>query len=292
MTQMSYIKSVLSLFILTRILGWRIKKESYNIYKKGRYVSIFLHSSIYDHVINVLFSYAMDMRFITIATDAGKSKHTQLVGLSYVMRSLFNSITSDQHTKKENKTTCESIVDELVEFPDFIFGIYPEGSIYRTPGLKAGFYKIARNTDADILLLDLNYATQEIDLRNIIDRNIVKTAPSRRILEIASDEMSQTVPYDVRRTYILNEIKINLALTSTNTETDKSKSNKSTDDLFANPAQIDKTVGTMQAAQTEHENQKSRYNTSLININRSVLRFIPIIMIVYMVVAICIKLYM
>lgn len=286
---LNFMRSLLAFFILKYILGWNIKKQhtNYDAFRKGRYVTIYLHTSIYDHIIGILFSYAFNLKFITVGAYRS-NKDTQITGITYLAYNLFDMIVVDPF--KDQKTTCCSIISDLEKRTDFIFSIYPEGSIHRTTGLKSGFYKIARSTNSDILLFSLDYNKHEVDLRKIIDRNIVTTASSDRILEISTDEMMQTIPYDITRTFILNKIKNNMKDKQNISAPEPPKiiereidfktalcldSDSKSFDIFAHDNQIfisDKNNNKNNIVTIHNIGCKE---SSLVNINNSIIRFMP-----------------
>jgi hypothetical protein len=263
------------MFVLTRVLGWRIKRdtEAYDSYRRGKFVAIYLHTSLYDHMIGVLFSYALNLQFITIGAYRS-NKDTQITGIRYLLYNLFDTIVVDPH--KDQKTTCESIIHDLKERGDFIFLIHPEGSIHRTSGLKSAFYKVAQKTRADILMFDLDYHNHEAGLRSIIDHNVVSVSPSRRILEIATEEMVKTVPFDATRTYLMNAVHL------INQQPVKSEGDSSDFEVFANSDEvIDPDTGVLIKGRP----------TSLLDINRSILRFTPLLTVLGIVVSIGFKVF-
>jgi hypothetical protein len=269
-----YVRSVLAMFILTRILGWRVKRDIsvYDAYRKGRFVAIYLHTSLYDHLIGVLFSYALNLQFITIGAYRS-NKNTQTTGVRYLLYNLFDTIVVDLH--KDRKTTCEAIIRDLKERDDFIFSIYPEGSVRRTAGLKSAFYKVAQKTRADILMFDLDYHNHEAGLRSIIDHNIVSVSPSRRILEIATEEMVKTVPFDATRTYLMNAVHL-INQPTVNEE------GSSDFDVFANSDEvIDPDTGILIKGRP----------TSLLDMNRSWLRFTPFLTVLTIAISIILKFF-
>lgn len=261
------VRSVLAMFILTKVFGWRLKREcsAYDTYREGRYVTIYLHTSLYDHLISVLFSYALDLQFITVGANRSK-KDTQPTGFKYLLYNLFDTIVVDPN--KDRKTTCESIIRDLrSRGNDFIFLIHPEGSIHRTSGLKSAFYKVARKTGADILMLDLDYNTHEVGLRPIIDKNVVLTSPSRRILEIATEEMVHAIPFDPTRTYLMNAVHLFNRDSNAVVDTDGS----SDFEVFAQSDELlDPDTGTIIKGKP----------TSLIDLNRSILRYVPFVTVI------------
>jgi hypothetical protein len=199
-----YIRSCIAVFVLEYILGWKFK-QSNNVYIKhqsGKYVAIYLHTSIYDHLIGVLFSYAFNLKFITIGAYRSK-KDIQQTNIKYLIYNLFDTILVDPHKNKQ--TTCEDIIRNLHTKENYVFSINPEGSIYRTSGFKSGFYKISKSIKSDILLFDLDYNKHEVDLKKIIDSNIVLTAPYDRIIEIVSEEMTQSIPFHSGRTFLISD---------------------------------------------------------------------------------------
>lgn len=274
---MRSLRSILAMFILTRVLGWKIKRKTSNgltgldTYKTGKYVAIYLHTSLYDHLIGVLFSYAFDLQFITIGAHRSK-KDTQNTGISYLLYNLFDTIVVDPH--KDRKTTCESIIRDLNSRDNFIFSIYPEGSIHRTAGLKSAYYKIARKTKANILMFDLDYNSHEVGLRSIIDHNVVITSPSRRILEITTEEMVKSVPFDATRTYLMNAV--HLMNNYTDPMINKVNKDGSSDfDIFAKSDEVLDSNIIIKGKQT-----------SLIDMNRSLLRYVPLITVLIIILSI------
>jgi len=276
-----YIRSIMAMFILTRILGWKIKRDvaSYDSYRTGRYVAIYLHTSLYDHLIGMLFSYALNLQFISIGAQRSR-KDTQIAGIQFLLLDLFDTIVVDPH--KDRKTTCDDIIRDLKQRGDFIFSIYPEGSIHRTSGLKSAFYKIAQKTGANILMFDLDYSIHEVGLRSIIDYNVVSTSPSRRILEIATEEMVKTVPYDPSRTYLMNAVHLHLINHDQNTQMMTKKDGSSNFEVFAESDEIVDPDTCVLIKGKE---------TSLFNMNRSWLRFVPFLTVIAIGISIISKFF-
>jgi hypothetical protein len=274
-TVLRYFRSLIAHFILTWILGWRFKRDimTYDAYRTGRFIAVYLHTSLYDQLVGVLFSYALNLRFITIGAYRS-NKDTQTTGIRYLLYNLFDTIVVDPH--KDRTTTCKSIIHDLKTRDDFIFSIYPEGSIYRTSGLKSGFYMIAQKTKSTILMFDLDYHTHELDLRSIIDQNVVLTAPSRRILEITTEELVKTVPFDATRTYLLNAVH--------SFPTDNDEETSADFELFANSTN-------KVSSEIENTILHRGKETSLIDINRSILRFIPLLTVSTIGISIVLKLF-
>ena len=278
------LRSILAMFILTKILGWNIERSirkspdgivGYDTYKTGKYVAIYLHTSLYDHLIGVLFSYALNLQFITIGAYRSK-KDMQNTGISYLLYSLFDTIVVDPH--KDRKTTCESIIRDLNARENFIFSIYPEGSIHRTAGLKSAFYKIARKTNANVIVFDLDYHTHKVGLRPIINNNVVVTSPSKRILEIATEEMVRSVPFDATRTYLMNVVH----LMNQECEPLLNKDGASDFDIFAKSDEV------MDPNSSIIIKGKQ---TSLIDMNRSWMRFFPLMTVMTIVVSLAWKIF-
>ena len=70
-----YVRSCIAIFVLKYILGWKFKQHlnnTYGKYRSGKYVAVYLHTSIYDHLIGVLFSYAFNLKFITVGAKRSK----------------------------------------------------------------------------------------------------------------------------------------------------------------------------------------------------------------------------
>ena len=300
---LSHVKSFLSYFILRHIFGWNIKKQShlYDAYKTGKYVTVYLHTSIYDHIIAALFSSAFDLPFIMIGNKRS-NKNTQHAGIGYILYNAFDMVVVDP--QKDNTATCGAIVKDLSRRNNFTFLINPEGSIHRTTRIKSGFYQIAKSTQSSVLLFDLNYHTHEVDLREIIPNIIVKTASYERISEIVAEELSKTLPFDSRKTFLRNKVHCADNNCANNNYTDNNCANNNYTD---NNSDFGSDVGTIIVDEDLVENhnnllessdnyifasssqisdtstsdlKKTGKPTSLLNINKSVLRHVPIIIII------------
>lgn len=202
-----YIRSCISILILKYIIGWRFKQnsKSYTKYRTGKYVAIYSHTSIYDHLIGVLFSYAFNLKFITVGTHRSGHKlgHKLVNDVQSTTQYLYDLVDTIIIDPRKNKqTTCEDIIKNLDSKENYIFSICPEGSIHRTSGFKSGFYKISKSIRSDILLFDLDYNKHTVDLRKIIDSNIILTSPYPRIVEIVTEEMIRSTPFNASRTFL------------------------------------------------------------------------------------------
>ena len=146
---------ILSKFILTKIIGWKVigylpKKEKYII-------AVVPHSSYFDLIIAVL-----------IRTYSGLK--IKFIG----KKELFNPITSFlfkylggipvDRTKKLN------IVDEVVNLFKSgkikILAIAPEGTRKRVEKWKTGFYYIALKANLPILMVSFDYMRKEVKINN------------------------------------------------------------------------------------------------------------------------------
>lgn len=189
-------------FVIVYVFGWNYKRQNYDAYKKDRHVVIFLHTSMYDLLLNVLFSYALDLPFITVGSRRVKSPNTLSTGFCHLMYSFFDTVIIDG----EKPLTSDIIVSELEDRDDFLFVLAPEGSQYRTDDLKPAFNTIAKRTQANIVLLDLDYAKHTIDLRTIVDKNVVIHSEYERIHELAIEELVQCYPLDAGQTFLIDKL--------------------------------------------------------------------------------------
>lgn len=197
-----FLRAWMAHLIITCIMGWRYKRDlkSYNPYRAGKHVVIFLHTSMYDLLLNVLFSYALDLPFITIGARRLKSSNTQSAGLCHLVHSFFDMVIVDAG----KPLTSDSIVAELADRQDFLFMLAPEGSQYRTSDLKPAFNTIAKKTESNIALLDLDYHTHTIDLRTVVDKNVVLNSNYDRIHELAIEGLQTCNPLDMSQTFLID----------------------------------------------------------------------------------------
>ena len=146
---------ILSKFILTKIIGWKVigylpKKEKYII-------AVVPHSSYFDLIIAVL-----------IRTYSGLK--IKFIG----KKELFNPITSFlfkflggipvDRTKKLN--IVNEVVDLFKSGKIKILAIAPEGTRKRVEKWKTGFYYIALKANLPILMVSFDYIRKEVKINN------------------------------------------------------------------------------------------------------------------------------
>ena len=146
---------ILSKFILTKIIGWKVigylpKKEKYII-------AVVPHSSYFDLIIAVL-----------IRTYSGLK--IKFIG----KKELFNPITSFlfkflggipvDRTKKLN--IVNEVVDLFKSGKIKILAIAPEGTRKRVEKWKTGFYYIALKANLPILMVSFDYMRKEVKINN------------------------------------------------------------------------------------------------------------------------------
>ena len=285
-----YIRSIIASFILKYVMGWSVnrKYDAYSIYEKDKHVLVYLHTSKFDHLIALLFSYATNLHFITIET----TNKIQMLGFKNIFNNFADSVGHS------NKSTYESIISDLETRPNFIFAIYPEGSMYRTSGLRSGFYHIAKKCNTDILLLAFDYVGHTIDLKTIVNKNIIATSHyKRKVSEIVIDEMIQTNPYDLTKTFLERSINTNTISNLRKSEENDfdfttsqiDKFEISCNDIYIKystpPNKIDG-INISQESLTKEDDQKHLHHTNnrstlIINLNKSFLRYIPLIILIY-----------
>lgn len=146
--------SYLSRFLLY-ILGWEFEDKERIQFETKRLIILFPHTSQWDGFIGALFRtaylYHRNVRFL-IWHD-----HYKKYGPGLLSKMGFIPVDSDS-----TKGNTRYIADELNKLDEFIFLISPEGTIKKTDKWKKGFYYIAKETNAYITVLNLDFYKQRI----------------------------------------------------------------------------------------------------------------------------------
>lgn len=134
---------------LLAILGWRFP-DIEKLRSTKKVVLLFPHTSFWDAPLAILFRLAylddmnvkllLDHRFYTDWTK----KPCDRLGFIPV-------------GQKGRKNTVKEVSDFLNKLDNFIFIISPEGALAKVDKMKSGFYHIAKNTNADIAIVNLDY---------------------------------------------------------------------------------------------------------------------------------------
>lgn len=193
-------RSFIAYIVLCRILGWRIKNNGYsNRYSKGKFVIIYQHTSAMDIVLMYLFSYLVDIDVQIIDTN----QLPRYLTLYTLIRRIFDM--NSNSPSEDNYYRLGNAVNVLNQYTDSIVAISPEGTRKKTAFIGSLYKTIAHDTDSDILIFDIDYCDQTLDLRNVIDKNVLKTAKFGRIEEIVESEMKKSNPLHPKNSYIKND---------------------------------------------------------------------------------------
>lgn len=192
------VKRFICYIVLYGILGWRHNGllQSLEQYKKGKYVLIYAHTSWLDGLIGYMFGMIHGIPII-----GSTKKETQYVPiLGWVMKNLINVVFID---RDKNMGTVNTISDSLKQLDNYVFIISPEGSRKRVSDIRSGFFNIARNTEASLLISRLNYANQTIELEKIVSSAQITTTTYENIKSKVVESMSTESPYHPHNCHLI-----------------------------------------------------------------------------------------
>ena len=146
--------SYISRFLLY-LLGWEFEDKERIQFETKRLIILFPHTSQWDGFIGALFRmaylYHRNVRFLIWHENYKK------YGPAILSKMGFLSVDSDS-----TKGNTQRIAEELNKLDEFIFLISPEGTIKKTDKWKTGFYYIAKETKAQLTVLNLDFYKQRI----------------------------------------------------------------------------------------------------------------------------------
>lgn len=192
------IKRLVCYVLLYGILGWRHNRtsESLEQYKKGKYILIYAHTSWLDGLIGYMFGTIHGIPII-----GSTKKETQNVPiLGWVMKNLIDVVFID---RDKNMGTVNTISDSLKELDNYVFIISPEGSRKKVNDIRSGFFNIARNTEASLVISRLNYVNQTIELEKIASSAQISTTTYENIKSKVIESMSTEAPYHPHNCHLI-----------------------------------------------------------------------------------------
>ncbi len=151
-------------FLLHNIFGYKVTNPHLlEKIKKGKHVVVFAHTTTWEFIIGALLF------------GVGY-KIPNLVGISYICNFknvIFSFVLNKMNfypvdnNKKNNVVT--QISDILNKHDNFVFAISPEGSREFKDRFRSGYYHIAKNTKADIVIFHLDFHHHTIGFQNILE---------------------------------------------------------------------------------------------------------------------------
>lgn len=199
-----YIYKIVSYIILVHILGWKINNTGYyDRYSNGKYVLVYQYTTIFDLIFSTLFMFTTGLDVFALSknnntNELESSKNENIVSIVPLnIRHVLSRIIDINSAKPEEDKyfTVGKAINDINDRQNSILIISPEGTKNHTRFLGTAYRNIAYNTSSHILIIDIDYHEQTIDLRNIVDKNVVETTKSsQRIDDIVETEMTLSAP--------------------------------------------------------------------------------------------------
>ncbi len=147
-------KKLFASFILW-LIGWKITGEKPT--DDRLIVAVLHHTSNWDFPLGLLnrWKWGIDIDFAIKST-------VFVFPFGYLFKYLGGFPVQRGPSKKKVKFSTQ-IIEELNRREKFMFNIAPEGTRSKVKRLKSGFYVIAKQTNAKIVLVDFNFSTKTIN---------------------------------------------------------------------------------------------------------------------------------
>lgn len=196
-----FLRKLFAIILLKYILGWRIRNfDDIKDYKKGKHVVIYAQTSVIDSIFGLLISMIYDISFVS--TGKIELKTTPIIGR--LMKYL--DVIYIDRKKIDNSTNY--ISNELSQRKDFCFTISPEGHIKKAKDINSGFYQIAKNTEADIIMIRFDYENHIISKEEIANDAIVAVSDYEPIKKLVETAFSKEKPYRPEYCHLINPGKV------------------------------------------------------------------------------------
>lgn len=114
---------------------------------------------------------------------------------------VFNNIYSERGI---NKNTTECIINELLQYQNFVFTIAPEGTRKKTDDVRSGFYHIATKTGSSIQIAYIDFQDQNISIKELFDEAMVQTTSYEVVKKEVEIAMSKEKPYYPENCYLVS----------------------------------------------------------------------------------------
>lgn len=140
--------------IILKMIGWKLTGEK--PIDKKLIVVVMHHTSNWDFPLGILNRWKWGI-FVAFAIKASMFKPP----LGYIIKAL-GGFPIERNPKRKSKSVVGQIVKKIKESDEMLFNIAPEGTRSKVKRLKSGFYRIAKDADVKIVLVDFNYLTKTI----------------------------------------------------------------------------------------------------------------------------------
>ncbi len=168
--------------LLLKVMGWRpLSSDQLNLMTQHQYtVCVFSHTSFYDFLLMVLYYMSHD-ELKNLKTLI--SPHYYYEPFKYIGGIKAASIYS------KNAGQLTHIVDQIKSCLTAQFLISPKGSILKKEW-RTGYYYIAKQLNAPICCLGMDYEQKEVRIGQFIDNNLEE----KEIRQLLYKDLSQIVP--------------------------------------------------------------------------------------------------
>jgi hypothetical protein len=151
-----YIVRFIARVILLHILGWKIISSNLDVMTFNRQILVYCYTSHFDTLIYILYC------LVRPVVDRKNIVFVTYCNFPFVLIAILRLIRIDliKLDRSNSINSSTNIIENLQSRSEFIFGINPEGSRYKVSDINSGFYQLAKETSANILLLSFDYETQ------------------------------------------------------------------------------------------------------------------------------------
>jgi len=188
----------------------------HTLHEYKRAVVIFSHTSYIDFVILVIYFFAYPQYFARVFTLV---KPQPFLYTGYMLRH-YRCIAATSVANK-NGGSIQTIIDRLKYEPEWCFLLSPKGTILNRPW-RSGYYHIAKELNATLMVTGFDYETKEIVLRGIVspddEEPIVRNNLEIELKEIVplfpEGEVVTIRPHDSSKRNIISSTRLTIIISS------------------------------------------------------------------------------
>lgn len=174
--------------LYTKLFGWKIDGKIPSELKKAVFV-VAPHTSNWDFIVGLGVRTRLSMK----ARFLGK-KELFMFPFGYFFRALGGYPVD----RSGNKNMVERVVDIFNNHDSFMVAIAPEGTRKKVERLKSGFYHIAHQAGASLILSKIDYSTRTVTFSEPMVPTGNLSEDMKKIITYFSDAIGKNPESDLR----------------------------------------------------------------------------------------------
>lgn len=187
-------------FVFYNVLGWTFKQDISNYFhlRSDHNIILYVHTSMAEGMLCVLMSLICEWPGVSI----GKQAIANIPIVGYFLHWIAGCIYINNNG---NNNIVQLLSDDLNMRDDFVLGMSPEGSRALVDRLRSGYYYIAKKTNANLYCYDIDFVNHTVDLIEIASKDIIQTVPYDEINGLTEEIFKKQNPYDYRKCHLTKD---------------------------------------------------------------------------------------